>query len=67
MNSRAKELSLTHLITVFKHPVADLHIATNECLKMCREELSIKFVPVDKQNPRLILSRLEVKMVVSRL
>ena len=58
MNTRAKEISLKQLITIFKHPVADINIAINECLKLCREELNIKFIPVDKQNPRLIMSRL---------
>ena len=60
MNARAKEFTLKHLITVFKHPAADLGIAISECLKICREELNLKFIPVDKQNPRLILSRIEV-------
>jgi hypothetical protein len=60
MNARAKETSLKQLITIFKHPVADLSIAVNECLRICREELNLKFVPVDKQNPRLIMSRLEI-------
>ena len=67
MNSRAKEISLKHLITVFKHPVADLHIAVNECLKICKEELNLKFIPIEKQNPRLVISRLEVRRVLCRL
>lgn len=66
MNARAKEISLKHLITVFKHPVADLHIVINECLKVCKEELNLKFVPVDKQNPRIILSRIDVLQLRSR-
>jgi hypothetical protein len=37
MNARAKEISLKQLITIFKHPVADVTIAVNECLKVCRE------------------------------
>ena len=60
MNARAKEISLKQLITVFKHPAADMHIAVNEALRVCKEELNLKFVPVDKQNPRIVLSRLEV-------
>ena len=60
MNSRAKEISLKQLIAIFKHPAADLHIAVNECLKMGKEELNPKFTPVDKQNPRLVISRIEV-------
>jgi hypothetical protein len=66
MNARAKEISLKHLITVFKHPVADLHIVINECLKICKQELNLKFIPVDKQNPRLLLSRIEVPLARSR-
>lgn len=61
MNARAKEISLKQLITVFRHPVADLNIAINECLKVAREELNLKFTPVDKQNPRIVVSRLEVR------
>jgi hypothetical protein len=66
MNARAKEISLKQLITIFKHPVADLSIAINECLKICREELNVKFVPVDKQNPRIVISRLEVTIMPLR-
>ena len=66
MNARAKEVSLKQLITIFRHPAADLTVAVNECLKVCREELNVRFVPVDKQNPRIVLSRLEVAPSLSR-
>jgi hypothetical protein len=66
MNARAKEISLKQLITIFKHPVADLNIAVSECLKVCREDLNLKFIPVDKQNPRIVISRLEVSVSLGR-
>lgn len=60
MNQRAKEISLKTVIAIFMHPVADISIVVNECLKVCKEELNTKFVPVEKQNPRIIESRLEI-------
>ena len=60
MNARAMEISLKQLINIFKHPAVDLHIAVNEALRVCREELNLKFIPVEKQNPRIVISRLEV-------
>jgi vacuolar-type H+-ATPase subunit B/Vma2 len=60
MNQRAKEISLKTMMAIFNHPVADINIAINECLKICREELNLKFVPVDKLNPRIVESRLEI-------
>jgi hypothetical protein len=36
MNARAREISLKTLITIFRHPAAEIAIATNECLRLCR-------------------------------
>lgn len=60
MNQRAKETSLKTMIAIFNHPVADIQIVVNECLKVCKEELNVKFIPVEKQNPRIVESRLEI-------
>lgn len=48
------------LVSIFRHPAADINIVFQECLKICKEELNIKFIPVDKQNLRVIQSRLEI-------
>lgn len=60
MNTRAREISLKTLIAIFKHPASDINIAINESLRVCKEELNVKFIPIDKQNPRIVESRLEI-------
>jgi centrosomal protein CEP104 len=60
MNSRAKEISLDTLISIFNHPAADVNILIKDIVKTFREDPLGKNQPADKQPARLVLARTEV-------
>ena len=62
LNYRARDISLHTLLSVYKHPAAKLNILMEGCLQLCRMDPNFPslFVPVDKQQWRFILSRLEI-------
>lgn len=60
MNSRAKEISLETLISVFNHPAADLQTLYKEILKIFREDVLGKNLPADKQTARIVSARMEI-------
>lgn len=66
LNYRARDISLHTLLSVFKHPAAKLGTLISSCLELCKMDPNFPslFVPVDKQQWRLILSRLEIVLQV---
>lgn len=66
LNYRARDISLHTLLSVFKHPAAKLGTLVSCCLELCKMDPNFPslFVPVDKQQWRLILSRLEIVLQI---
>lgn len=66
LNYRARDISLHTLLSVFKHPAAKLGTLMSCCLELCKMDPNFPslFVPVDKQQWRLILSRLEIVLQI---
>jgi centrosomal protein CEP104 len=62
MNSRAKEISLETLISIFNHPAADIHILLKEILRVFKEEQIGKPITADKQQARVVIARIEISI-----
>lgn len=62
LNNRARDISQATLVGVFNHPALSMGMLVEEVMKVakCNEQYKKLFVPISKQQPRIILSRLEV-------
>ena len=63
LNYRARDISLHTLISLYKHPSADVVNLLWACLDICElgvEPKNPKYVTPDKRPWRIILARLEI-------
>ncbi len=62
LNNRARDISQATVVGVFNHPALSMSMLVEEVMKVakCNEQYKQLFVPISKQQPRIILSRLEV-------
>lgn len=65
-NTKARDISMHALITVFKHQATSLKVLIDACMDICEKEKDFilygkaQTVPIEKQQPRLIVARLEI-------
>ena len=65
-NTKARDISLHTLMTVFRHQATSLKVLIDACMDICEKERDFIMygksiqIPIEKQQPRLIIARLEI-------
>lgn len=65
-NTKARDISMHALITVFKHQATSLKVLIDSCMDICEKERDFilygkaQTIPIEKQQPRLVVARLEI-------
>ncbi|KAL4438288.1 hypothetical protein ABPG74_009711 [Tetrahymena malaccensis] len=62
LNFRSRDISLHTLLSIYRHPVAEVGQLINSCLEICIENpnFSSLYVPPQKQPHRIMMARLEI-------
>lgn len=66
LNYRARDISMLSLISMYRHPAANLQSIIDSCMDLCGRSRDFALYgksntpPIEKQAPRLVLSRLEL-------
>jgi centrosomal protein CEP104 len=70
LNYRARDISMHTIISLYRHPAAHLQSLLDACMDLCEKQRDYvlygkaKMPPIEKQAPRLVLSRLELVLQV---
>ena len=65
-NTKARDISLATLMEIFSHHPSKLAILVDACMDICEKEKDFilygkaQTIPIEKQQPRLVISRLEI-------
>lgn len=66
LNHNGRDYSLVALLSIFRHQAANIQVLIDSCMDICvKEQDFVNFgrplsIPIEKQQPRLVVARLEI-------